>query len=51
MALNVKKPEPMQVGERYIYTLTSYDPVEIELLVPYVSDYEIELAVAGIRDP
>lgn len=48
MALDIKKPAPMQVGNRYLYSLNSYDPIELELFVPYVSDYEVDLTCASI---
>lgn len=46
----IEKPLPLMVGDKAYYTLTSYDPVEISVDVPYTSDedvaYGIEMAVA-----
>lgn len=38
------KPEPIQIGGHYLYTLTSYDPVDIEVRVPLVVDEDVEMA-------
>lgn len=42
------KPEPLVMGGKAFYTLSSYDPVEIEVDVPQILDAEIELAVANM---
>lgn len=41
----IEKPLPLMVGNKAYYSLTSYDPVEIEVNVPYTSDEDIELGL------
>lgn len=41
------KPLPLQVDGLYRFTLSSYDPVEIDIVVPQVTDYDVLIAVAG----
>ena len=38
----IEKPLPLMVGNKAYYSLTSYDPVEIEVDVPYTSDEDIQ---------
>ena len=40
--MDIEKPQPMQIGGTYHYTLSSYDPVEIEVDVMHVSDADVE---------
>lgn len=42
--MELVKPEPLIIGGRAHFTLTSYDPVDLTILVPYVTDEEIEYA-------
>ncbi len=48
--MSIEKPLPLMVGDKAYYSLTSYDPVEIEVDVPYTSnediEYGLEMAVA-----
>lgn len=38
----IEKPLPLMVGNKAYYSLTSYDPVEIEVDVPYTSNEDIQ---------
>ena len=42
------KPEPLRLGDRYYYTLTSYDPVSIEVRVPRVTDQDVDFALREV---
>lgn len=42
------KPEPLRLGDRYFYTLTSYDPVSIEVRVPRVTEQDVEFALREV---
>ena len=42
------KPEPLRLGDRFFYTLTSYDPVTIEIRVPRVIEDDVDLALEGL---
>lgn len=48
MAIHVEKPLPLMVGDKAYYTLTSYDPVEVEVLVPYVTNEDVSFALATL---
>lgn len=41
----IEKPLPLMVGNKAFYSLTSYDPVEIEVVVPYTADEDIEVGL------
>lgn len=41
----IEKPLPLMVGNKAYYSLTSYDPVEIEVDVPYTSEEDIQLGI------
>lgn len=41
----IQKPEPLILGNKAMYTLTSYDPVEVEVTVPAVTEEEIDMAI------
>ena len=41
-----RKPEPLMVGDKAYYTLESYDPVEVEVSIPYTTDDDVEYAIA-----
>ena len=41
----IQKPLPLMVGNKAYYSLTSYDPVEISVDVPYTSDYDVDYAL------
>lgn len=40
--MSIEKPLPLMVGNKAYYSLTSYEPVEITVEVPYTTDEEIE---------
>jgi FKBP-type peptidyl-prolyl cis-trans isomerase (trigger factor) len=44
----IEKPEPMQIGNRYIYSLTSYDPVTVEITKARVTDADVDDAVRAV---
>ncbi|MCH4052947.1 MAG: hypothetical protein LKG38_02455 [Atopobiaceae bacterium] len=44
----IEKPEPMQIGGRYYYTLTSYDPVTIEVDKAFITDEDVDEAYANL---
>ncbi len=48
MSIEIEKPAPLMVGDKAYYNLTSYDPVVVEVEVPYVSDPDIDLALAAL---
>lgn len=48
MAIDIQKPAPLQIGNRYFYTLSSYDPVSIEIDVPYITDVDVDYALASV---
>ncbi len=41
----IDKPLPLMVGDKAYYSLTSYDPVEVTVDVPYTSDEDVEIGV------
>ena len=43
--MSIEKPLPLMVGDKAFYTLTSYDPVEVELTIPSVTDEDVELGL------
>ena len=43
--MDKKRPKPKKVGGKLQYTLTSYDPVRIEVEIPLVTHEETELAI------
>ena len=47
----IEKPLPLMVGNKAYYSLTSYDPVEITVDVPYTLDEDVDYALEmTIRD-
>lgn len=50
--MSIEKPLPLMVGDKAYYSLTSYDPVEITVEVPYTSEediqYGLEMTVADM---
>ena len=42
------KPEPLFIDGHYHYTLSSYEPVEVTLTVPHLTDEEVGYGIAGI---
>lgn len=45
--MSSEKPLPLLQEGGYLFTLSSYDPVEIEIVVPQVTDYDVLAAVAA----
>ena len=44
----IEKPLPMQIGNKYYFTLTSYDPVSITVNVPMVIEEDIDLSLEEV---
>ena len=42
------KPEPLFIDGPYHYTLSSYEPVEVTLTIPHLTDEEVGYGIAGI---
>ena len=42
---NSSKPLPLMADGKPYYTLSSYDPVSVEVLVPLVTDDDIDAAI------
>ena len=45
--MELVKPEPLVIGGKAHYTLTSYGPVSVEVEVPNVSEEDVDLALAA----
>ncbi len=45
MAIEFEKPQPLMLGDKAHYTLTSYDPVTITVQVPFTTDEDVEFAL------
>ena len=41
------KPEPLFIEGHYHFTLSSYDPVQITITVPHISEREVEAELNG----
>ncbi|MBQ6395544.1 MAG: hypothetical protein IJH87_04295 [Atopobiaceae bacterium] len=48
MPIQNEKPEPIQLGNKYYYTLSSYDPVLIHVEIPRVTDADVDMALESI---
>ncbi len=48
MAIEITKPQPMKVGDGYVYTLSSYEPVEATIRVPLIDDEEVLMGVNAL---
>lgn len=46
--MTIQKPEPLVIGNRAFYTLTSYGPVDVQVHVVHTTDEEVELAVRSL---
>lgn len=44
----IQKPAPLMIDGRAHYTLSSVEPIKIEVTVPFVTDEEIDFAAASI---
>ena len=42
------KPEPMFINGRYHFTLSSYEPVEVTLTIPHLTETEVGYGMAGV---
>lgn len=40
---HAKKPLPNKIGGSYVYTLSSYGPVEAQVTIPYILDSDVEI--------
>lgn len=45
MAIETNKPEPLEIGGTYHYTLSSYSPVEIEIKTLRTTDADVDFAL------
>ena len=43
--MDIQKPEPLVIGNKAFYTLTSYGPVDVEVHVVRTTDDEVEHAI------
>ena len=41
----IQKPEPLVIGNKAVYTLASYGPVDVQAHVARTTDAEVELAI------
>ncbi len=48
MAIEITKPQPMKVGDSYVYTLSSYEPVEATIRVPLIEDEDVRLGARAL---
>lgn len=48
MAIEFDKPLPLMIGDKAYYTLTSYDPVKVEVTVHRVTDDDVAFALTGV---
>ena len=46
--MDIVKPAPLVVNGKARYTLSSYGPVEVEVIVPFTTEEEVDLAVASM---
>lgn len=44
--MSIQKPEPLVIGNKAFYTLTSYDPVDVEIVTLPSNDEEMNLVLA-----
>ena len=44
------KPFPSHIGDLYLFSLSSYDPVQIEVVVPRVTEVDIDDAIEATLD-
>ncbi len=44
--MSIEKPLPLMVGDKAYYSLTSYDPVEITVDVPYTLDEDVDYVLS-----
>lgn len=46
--MSERKPEPLLIDGRYRYTLSSFEPVDLVITVPRVTEGEVDAGVAGV---
>lgn len=46
--MKLVKPEPLVIGGIAHYTLSSYEPVSVEITVPYITDADVDLSLAAM---
>ena len=46
--MTIQKSEPLVIGNRAFYALTSYGPVDVQVHVVHTTDEEVELAVRSL---
>lgn len=44
----IEKPQPMKIGDKYYFTLSSYEPVSVEVVVPMITETDVDYALATI---
>ena len=50
MAIDIAKPQPIRLGDRYLYTLGSYDPVQVTITVERVTDSDVDFALESVAE-
>ena len=48
MAIEFEKPQPLMLGDKAHYTLSSYDPVTITVNAPFTTEEDVDLALDGV---
>ena len=48
MAIEIEKPQPLMLGDKAHYTLSSYDPVNVTVQVQRVTDEDVEMTLAAV---
>ncbi len=48
MSIEITKPQPMKVGDTYVYTLSSYEPVEATIRVPLIDEEEVRMGARAL---
>lgn len=46
--MELVKPEPLIIGGKAHYTLTSYEPVSVTVNVPHVTDFEVDMSLGKL---
>ena len=50
MAIEFEKPQPLMLGDKAHYTLSSYEPVSIEVEVPFTTEEDVDFAIQTMLD-
>ncbi len=48
MAIDMNKPQPIKVGDSYVYSLSSYEPVEATVIVPLIDEEEVQMGTKAL---